>query len=166
MGLLAEESPERARTAKVEEKRRHVEVRPVHWLSRRECARIILRHEDCPINPLWVKRHFTDCGCGANGDPSELREPEDNFPWFIQRLRGIEESANHGDETDTWGWGGLSADGQQALSAANAVRTGDQMTLCGPGCSRRLSEEVVDAFVDCVDGDDGAETVREVLADG
>lgn len=159
LGLLAEESDERAQMAKVEQKDRHVEVRPVHRLSKVECARIILEHEECPINPLWMKRHFTDCGCGANGDPSELRNLEEDFPWFAQRLREIEESANHNDATDTWGWGGLSAEEQKHLAHAN---DSGQMSLCSPGCTRKLDQEIVDAFVERVDN--GPTAAQEMLA--
>lgn len=147
LGLQAEEGPVRAAMAKVEQKRRHVEVRPVHRLSKVDCARIILEHEDCPINPCWLWNHFSDCGCLCHGDPSELDAVEERFPAFAQRLREIEEAADVDGLEDTLGWGGLTAVEQSAIRAGQ-----EQATLCSESCGREQDPLVVRAFQAVVDG--------------
>lgn len=147
IGLRAEESANRARFNKVEEKRRHVEVYPVHRLTKRDCVRIILE-ADAPINPGWLWNHFTDCGCLANGDPSELDAIDDRFPWFAQRMREIEEAADASPPEDTLGWGGLTAIEEKALRQGH-----EQMTLCGESCGRRtVTTDVEKALLSRVDG--------------
>lgn len=141
IGLRAGESRNRAALPKVVEKDRHVEVYPVHRLSQHDCARIILRHEDCPINPCWLWPHPSDCFCLANGDPSELDAVEKRFPWFAQRLREIEEAADADGLRGTLGWDGLTAIEKSAREQGQ-----QQMTLCGEGCQRRREPAVVRAF--------------------
>ena len=137
-------------------------VKPVFEFTKQKCAELIAAHPDCPINPLWLEPHFGDCGCGANGDPGELIDLEANFPWFAQRLREIEESAQFNDETATWGWGGLNKREKQALRAVN---DDGQLSPCGPSCSQRqLDQEIVQTFRDRVRGDRDFGGVREVLA--
>ncbi|MFB6076860.1 MAG: phosphoadenosine phosphosulfate reductase family protein [Candidatus Nanohaloarchaea archaeon] len=148
LGLRAGESTHRAGLPKVVEKRRHVEVYPVHRLSREQCARIILEHEDVPINPCWLWNHATDCFCLAKGDPSEVDRVEERFPWFAQRLREIEEAASHDGLKGILGWDGLTAVEQDALEDGQ-----EQLTLCGPACSRRGSPgPVEEAFRMVLDG--------------
>jgi 3'-phosphoadenosine 5'-phosphosulfate sulfotransferase (PAPS reductase)/FAD synthetase len=132
LGLRAEESDPRAEMDKVEQKERHIEVRPVHRLTKRDCVRIILEH-DAPINPAWLWPHPTDCFCMCNGDPSELDAVEERFPEFAQRLREIEEAADpDGFEGSVLGWDGLSANEKRAKAQGQ-----DQMTLCGESCGRK-----------------------------
>lgn len=142
-GISAYESEHRASLPKVNEKRRHVEVYPVHQLTEREQAEIVLRSES-PINPLWCYPEiFTDCGCGANGDPSEYDKVEELFPVFMQRLREIEESIDAEGVRDTLGWGGLSASEQRAREDGLEQTT---LTTCGVGCQRSRDPAVVRAF--------------------
>lgn len=146
LGLLAAESEDRAEMDKVEDKDDVVEVRPVHRLSKRECARIILRHEDCPINPCWLWRHPSDCFCLANGDPSELDAVEGRFPWFAQRLREYEEAAEPAKEnewTDVLGWDGLYAAERDAKEQGQEQA---KLTTCGDGCGREKDPRIIEAF--------------------
>ena len=154
IGLRADENPIRARMDKVEQKRRHIEVRPVHRLSKADCARVILREENCPINPCWIYNHFADCGCLCHGDPSELDQVEERFPWFAQRLREIEEAAAEDGVEGTLGWGGLSTSEQSALDQGF-----EQMTLCSEGCNRRVDPPVVRAFRSVLDGSSRDEAI-------
>lgn len=142
LGLAADESDTRGSFNKVREVGRHVEVYPVHRLSRKERAEIILRHEDCPRNPLWeYPEIITDCGCLCHGDPSELDKTEELFPEFAARLREWEESINHDGLKGTLGWNGLTAEEQRAREQGQK-----QMTLCSDGCQRERDPEVVRAF--------------------
>lgn len=170
LGLRAEESDPRAALPKVNVKRRsdsdrirHVEVYPVHRLTKRECAAIILRHEDCPINPCWLFRHPSDCFCLANGDPSELDRTEDRFPWFAQRLREIEEAARAEDELrGTLGWDGLQAVKKSAMREGQSQQT---LTTCGQGCQRRQYPDVVEAFKSRINGASPAESIAMLAGD-
>jgi 3'-phosphoadenosine 5'-phosphosulfate sulfotransferase (PAPS reductase)/FAD synthetase len=109
LGIAADESETRAGFDKVREMKRHIEIYPVHRLSRKERVEIIIR-SCCPINPLWLEpKAIRDCGCLCNGDPSELDKTEELFPHFAQRLREWEEAINHDGIKDTLGWGGLTA---------------------------------------------------------
>lgn len=142
LGLAADESDARASLPKAVEKRRHWEVYPVHRLSRKERAEIILRHEECPRNPLWeLPGVITDCGCLANGDPSELEKTAEHFPWFAQRLREWEESITHDGLKGTLGWDGLTATVKSAKQQGH-----EQLTLCSEGCQRERDPAVVRAF--------------------
>lgn len=165
LGLRAGESDDRAEMDKVEDKDRHVEVRPVHRLSRRECARIVLEAEDCPINPFWVWPNcFSDCGCLANGDPSELECIEEKFPWFGQRMREIEEAADADGLRSNLGWDGLTSIEKQA-----EIDGEQQMTLCGSGCGRKRDPLVVEAFSAVIEGaprERGLEILNGGDADG
>jgi len=151
LGLRAQESDNRAALPKVSVKRRsdnnkirHVEIYPAHRLTKKECARIILQHEECPINPCWLWNHASDCFCLANGDPSELDSVKERFPWFAQRMREIEEAADADNELrGTLGWDGLRA------VKKKAVRDGYQqsmLTTCGQGCQRKREPIVAKAF--------------------
>jgi 3'-phosphoadenosine 5'-phosphosulfate sulfotransferase (PAPS reductase)/FAD synthetase len=71
-GIRKDESPQRAKFPKGEETRKARFVKPCYGLTKADCAEVILRHEECPINPAWVWPHATDCFCLANGDPSEV----------------------------------------------------------------------------------------------
>lgn len=141
-GIRADESDARAAKPKYEATDPCRYVKPVYSLTKKECAEIILRHEDCPINPTWVwPEVIADCGCLSNGDPSELDATEERFPWFAQRLREYEESADADGLRGTLGWDGLTAD-QKA-----ARRDGlEQMTLCSEACGRRRDPAIVRAF--------------------
>jgi hypothetical protein len=141
-GIRAGESPQRAEKPKGEDKRKARFVKPVYSLTKEECARIILQHEDCPINPVWIWRGVIgDCGRLCNGDPSELDETEKRFPWFVQRLREYEEAADADGLRGVLGWDGLTA------NEKNARRQGQQqLSLCGQGCRRRRDPVVVRAF--------------------
>lgn len=142
LGLAADESPNRAAMNKVVEKRRHVEVYPCHRMSLKERVKVILRHENCPLNILWeYPEVIKDCGCLCHGDPSELDRTEDLFPWFAQRLREWEESITHGGLKGTLGWNGL------APAKKSAMETGqEQLTLCSDGCQRTRDPVVVQAI--------------------
>lgn len=150
LGLAADESPNRASFDKVVEKRRsdndklvHIEVYPVHRLTRKERAEIILR-SDVPRNPLWCYPEvIKDCGCLANGDPSELESTLEQFPVFGQRLKEWEESINHDFPHDTLGWGGLSSDERAAKSDGLEQAT---LSVCTEGCQRERDPAVVRAF--------------------
>lgn len=143
LGIAADESPTRARFPKVREMRRHTEVYPVHRLTRHERVEIILR-SGCPINPLWLHpRAITDCGCLANGDPSELDETERLFPTFAQRLREWVESAGHDFPYDTLGCSGLSADEMAVERDGLDQRT---LPMCGADCRRKRDPAEVRAF--------------------
>ncbi len=142
IGIRRDESQSRSEFGKVSFKDKCAEVYPVLNLSKRECARIILEHEECPINPFWIwPRLFSDCGCLANGDPSELDAVEEKFPWFAQRLREYEESIEADGLRSQLGWSGLTASEQKAKK-----QNQEQMTLCGDGCSRRQDPVIAQAF--------------------
>jgi 3'-phosphoadenosine 5'-phosphosulfate sulfotransferase (PAPS reductase)/FAD synthetase len=143
LGIAADESDTRAEFDKVREMDRHVEVYPVHRLTRKERAEIILR-SDCPNNPLWAHPDvITDCGCLANGDPSELRKTVELFPAFGQRLKEWEESIDHDGLEGTLGWDGLTAEEQRA-KAQNQEQT--TLPMCAEGCTRQRDPAVVRAF--------------------
>lgn len=160
IGLQAEESDARAALPKVVNKGSHVEVYPVHRLSKRECARIILQHPECPINPCWVFRHPSDCFCLANGDPSELKRAAKRFSWFVQRIREYEEAAEAVDDED-WkdvlGWDGLYAVERDAKKQGQEQ---SKITTCGDGCSRKRDPRIVQAFRAVLDGASREEGVR------
>lgn len=159
MGLAADESPSRAEMPKVREKVSHTEVYPVHRLSERERAEIVLRDDGIPVHPGWCYRHPLDCFCMAHGDPSELDRAEERFPWFVKRIREIEEAAGEGLKGNL-GWDGLSAVEQQSIRDGH-----EQMSLCSEGCSRKQRRAVVEAFRAAVDGRSVEECV-EILWDG
>jgi len=140
-GIRAGESPARAKQPKGEEQRKNHYVKPVYGLSKKDCARIVLQHEECPINPAWTWNHFTDCGCLSNGDPSELDKVEERFPWFAQRLREFEEASEVDGLRGTLGWDGLASHEKSARRHGH-----QQMTLCGDGCQRRREPDTVRAF--------------------
>jgi 3'-phosphoadenosine 5'-phosphosulfate sulfotransferase (PAPS reductase)/FAD synthetase len=146
IGLRAGESSTRAEMAKVEDKNGVVEVRPVHRLTKRDCARIILQHDDCPINPCWIWRFPSDCFCLANGDPSELDLAEELFPWFAQRIREYEEAAEPAIEEE-WssvlGWDGLYAADRQAKGQGQQQA---KLSTCGDGCTRKQDPRITGAF--------------------
>jgi 3'-phosphoadenosine 5'-phosphosulfate sulfotransferase (PAPS reductase)/FAD synthetase len=151
LGLAADESPNRASMRKIVEKRRsdnnklvHVEVYPVHRLTRKERAEIILR-SNVPRNPLWCYPEvIKDCGCLANGDPSELKKTIQLFPEFGQRLKEWQESITHDFPKDTLGWGGLSADEYAAQRDGYEQTT---LSTCTNGdCQRQRDPAVVRAF--------------------
>lgn len=161
LGLAADESGNRASLPKVVEKDRHVEVYPVHRLTRKQRVEIILRAEGCPINPLWLYPEvIRDCGCLANGDPSELDATEDQFPWFAQRLREYEEAIDADGLRGTLGWGGLTANEQSALEAGQ-----EQLTLCSGGCGRERDPAEVRAFEARLDGASREESVSILYED-
>lgn len=143
LGIAADESDTRAGFDKVRKMDRHVEVYPVHRLTRKERAEIILR-SDCPNNPLWAHPDvITDCGCLANGDPSELRKTIDLFPAFGQRLKEWEESIDHDGLKGTLGWDGLTAEEQRAKQQNQEQTT---LPMCAEGCTRERDPAVVRAF--------------------
>lgn len=157
LGLRAGESNTRAEMDKVEVKDGFVEVRPVHRLTQRQCARIILEHEGCPINPFWIWPNcFSDCGCLANGDPSELDAVEEKFPWFAQRMREIEESAEADGLRGTLGWDGLTAVEKSAKRQEQEQAT---LNTCGDGCSRERDPVVVQAFEARIHGASASEAI-------
>lgn len=152
IGLMAEESRARAELPKAVDKGSHVEVYPVHRLTKRDCARIILQHPKCPINPCWVFRHPSDCFCLANGGPSELDRAAKRFPWFTQRIREYEEAAEAvGDEgwRDVLGWDGLYGVERDAKRAGHEQST---ITACGNGCQQNMDPRIVEAFRSVLDG--------------
>jgi 3'-phosphoadenosine 5'-phosphosulfate sulfotransferase (PAPS reductase)/FAD synthetase len=152
LGLRADESDTRAEMEKVEQKDGFTEVRPVHRLSKRDCARIILKHEECPINPCWVFRHPSDCFCLANGDPSELKRAEERFPWFTQRIREYEEAAEavDGEEwKEVLGWDGLRAVERDAKQQGQEQT---KLSTCGGGCQREQDPRITRAFRAVLDG--------------
>ena len=143
LGIAADESDTRAEFDKVREMRRHTEVYPVHRMARKERAELILR-SGCPRNPLWAHPSvITDCGCLANGDPSELRKTIELFPEFGQRLKEWEESIEHDGLESTLGWDGLTAD-EQSVRAAGMEQT--TLPICAEGCTRERHPAVVRAF--------------------
>jgi len=145
LGIAADESETRAGYGKVRGLRRHTEVYPVHRVSRNRRLEMILR-ADAPRNPLWEQpRVIADCGCLANGDPSELDKTEELFPNFAQRLREWEESIDYDGIKDTLGWGGLSADEYAAKRDGYEQAT---LSTCGINgqCQRQRDPSVVRAF--------------------
>ena len=148
-GIRAGESEKRASQPKGERTRRGKYVKPVYSLSKKECAEIILQHEDCPINPGWLWNHFTDCGCLANGDPSELDSVEDRFPWFAQRMREYEEATKAESVRSVLGWGGLTAEEQRVREQGHTQTT---LNLCGVGCQRKRDPPIKRAFRARLDG--------------
>lgn len=145
LGIAADESDTRAEFPKVREMRRHVEVLPVHRLTRKERVEIILR-SDCPRNPLWQHPAvITDCGCLANGDPSELEKTIELFPEFGSRLREWEESITHDGLKGTLGWDGLTANEKDAKRHGQEQAT---LPMCADpsGCQRERDPAVVQAF--------------------
>lgn len=143
LGISADESETRAEFSKVREMDRHTEVYPVHRLTRKERVEIILR-SDCPRNPLWeMPGVISDCGCLANGDPSELKKTEERFPEFGQRLREWEESISHEGLEGTLGWDGLTAEEKRAKKQGQEQST---LPMCSEGCSRRRDPAEVRAF--------------------
>lgn len=159
IGLRGDESQTRAKMDKVEDKRKATEVRPVHRLSKRECARIILEHEDCPINPCWLWRHASDCWCLSNGDPSELDAIEDKFPWFYQRLKEYEEAAEADGLRDMLGWDGLYAAEKKAKKVGQEQ---EKLAVCGSGCQRRQDPRIARAFWKRLEGAEVEQAVSEL----
>jgi len=143
MGISADESENRANRQKVMEKDRHVEVYPVHRVPRKKRVEIVLR-SDCPRNPLWEQpRVIADCGCLANGDPSELDETINEYPAFGNRLKAIEEAYGSDKLSGNLGWDGLTA------REKSAKRSGvEQQTLpfCSGGCNARQDPAEVHAL--------------------
>lgn len=142
-GIRADESEDRAKYPKGEVSRGIRYVKPVYELTKKQCAEIILR-SDAPINPAWWWNHFSDCGCMANGDPSELDKVEERFPEFAQRLREYEEAAQDAldDELRSMlGWDGLSAEEKRARSQGQR-----QLSLCRGGCTREREAPIAGAF--------------------
>lgn len=154
-GIRAGESPARAAKPKAEEMDDAWYVKPVYGLTKKDCARIILRHENCPIHPAWLWNHATDCFCLSNGDPSELDGVERRFPWFAQRLREIEEAAEADGLRSILGWDGLTAIEQDAREHGQ-----QQMNLCEGGCQRERQPPIARAFEARIRG----ATVRESIA--
>jgi hypothetical protein len=146
-GIRKDESPQRAKFPKGEEGRKARFVKPCYGLSKADCAEVILRHDDCPINPAWVWPHVTDCFCLANGDPSEVDAVAERFPAFAQRLREIEEAAATDDYRGTLGWDGLSPNEKDAREHGHR-----QMTLCSESCNRRTPSAIERAILARVDG--------------
>ena len=143
LGISADESDTRAGFDKVREMRRHVEVYPVHRLTRKERVEIILR-SGCPINPLWTMPDvISDCGCLANGDPRELEATIEHFPEFGQRLKEWEESITHDGLKGMLGWDGLTADEKAAERDGFEQST---LPMCGAGCSMKRDPAEVRAF--------------------
>ena len=150
LGISADESDTRAAFPKVREMRRsdtgklrHVEVYPVHRLSRKERVEIILR-SDCPRNPMWeLPGVISDCGCFSNGDPSEVDKTVEHFPAFGQRLREWEESITHDGLKGTLGWGGLTAEEKRAKEQGHEQTT---LPMCADGCTRQRDPAEVRAF--------------------
>ena len=143
LGISADESDTRAGFPKVREMDRHTEVYPVHRLSRKERVEMILR-ADAPINPLWTMRGvISDCGCLANGDPSELDRTIERFPAFGQRLKEWEESITHDGLEGTLGWDGLTADEKAAKRDGLEQST---LPMCGEACARRQDPAEIRAF--------------------
>jgi 3'-phosphoadenosine 5'-phosphosulfate sulfotransferase (PAPS reductase)/FAD synthetase len=143
LGIAADESDTRAAFPKVREMRRHVEVYPVHRLTRKERVEIILR-SGCPINPLWLyPEAIADCGCLANGGPSELDRTAELFPEFAGRLREWEESIDHDFPHDTLGWGGLTADERDQREKGQVQTT---LPMCTDGCQRERDPATVRAL--------------------
>lgn len=98
LGISADESQNRAEMPKVNKKRRHVEVYPVHRVPLRRRAEIVIR-SGCPINPLWLYPEvIKDCGCLANGDPSELDATEKLSPRDFPPAADRRAIAGHGLE--------------------------------------------------------------------
>jgi len=146
-GIRAGESENRAQYPKGEQSRGIQYVKPVYELSKEECARIILEHEDCPINPEWTSNHFTDCACLANGDPSELDTVQDKFPAFGQRIQEYEEAIPDDGLQSVLGWDGL------ASAEKNAREQGlTQLSLCRGGCQRQVKTPIQRAFESVAEG--------------
>ena len=173
IGIRRDESESRSKFGKVSDKRKCREVYPILNLSKKDCARVILEH-DAPINPFWIwPGLFSDCGCLANGDPSELDAVAEKFPAIAQRLREYEESIEADGLRGELGWNGLTANEQKAKQQGQ-----EQMTLCGDGCTRRRDPAIVQAFRARIDGATIAEAVelleqdryeapaKEAIADG
>lgn len=143
LGISADESDTRAAFDKVREMRRHTEVYPVHRLSRKERAEIILR-SDCPRNPLWQHpAAIKDCGCLCNGDPSELEKTADLFPSYADRLKEWEEAIDHDGLKANLGWDGLTAEEKQLKEKGLQQAT---LPMCSDGCTRERDPDVVRAF--------------------
>lgn len=154
-GIRASESPQRAAKPKGEEHRKARYVKPVYSLSKKDCAEIILRHEDCPINPTWIWPDVIgDCGCLSNGDPSELDATAEKFPAFAQRLREYEEAAEADGLRSILGWDGLTANEKSARKQGQT-----QLSLCGEGCQRRRDPDIVRAFRAKIHGATPAEAI-------
>lgn len=140
-GIRAGESEARASKPKAERFDVCDYIKPVYSLTKKECAEIILRHEDCPINPGWWWNHFTDCGCLANGEPSELDSVEKRFPSFGQRLREYEEAIPDSGLQSMLGWDGMIAAKKKARQQGQK-----QLSLCGEGCQRKRLPPIKQAF--------------------
>jgi len=146
-GIRKEESPQRAEFPKGEEKNGVRYLKPCYELTQKQCVEIIIR-SGAPINPTWLHPDvISDCGCLANGDPSELDATEDLFPAFAQRLREIEEASAVDGVEGVLGWSGLSADERDRVEKGHK-----QMTLCDESCGRRRDPDVVRALRDKAKG--------------
>jgi len=141
-GIRKQESPQRAEYPKGEHDDDIVYVKPVYELTKKQCAEIIIRHEDCPVNPTWLYPDvIADCGCLSNGDPSELDKTEELFPEFARRMREIEEASAFDGVEGILGWDGLTADERDRRKHGH-----QQMTLCGESCGRQRDPRVVRAL--------------------
>jgi len=140
-GIRADESEERAAYPKGEVSGGIRYVKPVYELTKKECAEIILRHPECPINPGWWWNHYTDCGCSAKGDPGETDTVQKRFPAFGQRIREWEEAIPDEGLRSMLGWDGLTAEEKRARKSGQR-----QLSLCGDGCQRRVPTPIEQAF--------------------
>lgn len=143
MGISADESENRANRRKITEKDRHVEIYPVHRVPRKKRVEIVLR-SDCPRNPLWEQPDvIADCGCLANGDPSELDATVDAYPAFGNRLKAIEEAYASDKLRGNLGWDGLSPSDKEGLVKGNEQAT---LPFCSGGCNVRQNPAEVHAL--------------------
>jgi len=157
LGIAADESDTRAEFDKVREMDTHTEVFPVHRMSRERRAEIILR-SDAPRNPLWqIPEAIKDCGCLANGDPSELKRTAELFPEYGQRLREWEEAIEYDGLKGTLGWSGLTAEEQRAREQGQTQST---LPMCSDGCGRSRVPNVVKAFRADAHGADVEQSVQ------
>lgn len=143
MGISADESANRADRKKITNKGRHVEVYPVHRVPRKRRVELVLR-SDCPRNPLWEQPDvIADCGCLANGDPSELDATIDAYPAFGKRLKEIEEAYAGDGVRGNLGWDGLSPADKEGLVKGNEQTT---LPFCSGGCNTRQDPAEVHAL--------------------
>jgi len=140
-GIRKRESEARAKYPKGESDGDVRYVKPCYELTQKQCAEIIIR-SGCPINPLWlIPDVITDCGCLANGDPSELDKTREEFPAFGQRLSEIEEASAVDGVEGMLGWDGLTYRERDEIESGY-----EQMTLCGESCNRRREPRIVRAL--------------------
>lgn len=96
------------------------------------------KENEIPVNPLWDKHHFTDCGCGGGGHAREelLEIKAEGFTRFAEMIEELEQEVEADDQTGVWAWSSFE-DAEVRTIRAKADRAQRDLAAygCGEGCS-------------------------------